>query len=374
MSLPPFALERFFAAYEFTTPHILCASDCEALTLAEVLALATPEAAALWDGLALGYTESAGHPRLRQEIASLYAGLAPEQTLVLAPEEGIYLAMHALLSPGDHVVCMFPGYQSLYAVAEARGCIVTRWEPRLQGDGWAFALDDLLALLRPDTRLLIINLPHNPTGALLTPGDWEALLALCAERELNLFSDEMYRGLEQHGWAQLISACERYPRAITLAGLSKALSAPGLRIGWLATQNETLLARCAALKDYTTICNSAPGEVLALMVLQAREQIVAANRALIASNRALCDAFFSRHGERLLWLPPQGGSVAFPQYRGQEGADALCRAAREEAGVLLAPGSLWGYDRHLRIGLGRRSLCRGLDALDGWLHRQGELR
>ena len=196
MTLPPFALERFFAAHEFTTPHILCASDCEPLTLAETLALATPEALLLWEGLSLGYTESAGHPRLRAEIAALYEGLISDNTLALAPEEGIYLAMQALLQPGDHAVCMFPGYQSLYAVAEARGCEVSRWEPRLVGERWRFCLDDLPTLLRDDTRLLIVNLPHNPTGAMLSLVDWEALLALCEARGLALFSDEMYRGLE----------------------------------------------------------------------------------------------------------------------------------------------------------------------------------
>ena len=367
MTLPPFALERFFAAYEFTTPHILCASDCESLELEQVLMMATPETAALWRDLTFDYTESAGHPRLRQEIAALYTGIAPDQVLVLAPEEGIYLAMQALLAPGDHAVCMFPGYQSLYAVAEARGCTVSRWEPRIEGDGWRFALDDLLTLLRDDTRLLIVNLPHNPTGALLSPADWECLLALCAARRLMLFSDEMYRGLERDDEALLPSACERYPRAITLSGLSKAFSAPGLRIGWLITQDEALLARCAALKDYTTICNSAPSEVLALIILEAREHIVAANRAVIAMNRRQVDAFFAAHAERFFWLGPQAGSVAFPQYLGEASADAFCAAARQEAGVLLAPGSLWGYDRHFRIGLGRLGAGAALVALRRWL-------
>ncbi len=369
MNLQPFALERFFAAYEFGTRRILCASDCEALTLSDVLALATPEAAALWGDLSLGYTQSAGHPRLRQEIARLYAGLSPEQTLVLAPEEGIYLAMLALLEPGDHVVCMFPGYQSLYAVAEAHGCTVSRWRPRQSDDRWVFALDDLAALLRSDTRLLVVNLPHNPTGALMSPDEWSDLMALCAARELLLFSDEMYRGLELTGHPRLGAACDLYPRAVSLAGLSKTLSAPGLRIGWLAAQDEALLARCAALKDYTTICSSAPGELLALMVLQASQHVMAANRTLIESNAALWDAFVRDHADRLTWSLPRGGSVAFPQYRGRGDADAFCRAAREEADVLLAPGSLWGYAEHFRVGLGRRSAPEAIDALDSWLKR-----
>jgi aspartate/methionine/tyrosine aminotransferase len=380
MTLAPFALERFFAAHEFTTPHILCASDCEPLTLAETLALATPTAQALWRELSLGYTESAGHPLLRAEIATLYGSLVPGDTLVLAPEEGIYLAMQALLAPGDHAVCMFPGYQSLYAVAEARGCEVSRWEPRFMGDRWHFDLDDLRALLRDDTRLLIVNLPHNPTGALLSLADWEQLLALCAARELPLFSDEMYRGLERDPAARLPAACVRYERAITLSGLSKSLSTPGLRLGWLATRDAALLARCAALKDYTTICSSAPSEVLALMVLQSRDRLVTANRALIAANRALLDAFFAAHRDLFLWPPPQAGSVAFPQYlatgragtASADGADGFCRATREEAGVLLAPGSLWGYPRHFRVGLGRRNAPAAIDQLAVWL--EGRVR
>lgn len=367
MNLPAFALERFFAAYEFTTPHILCASDCEPLALREVLAEAEPELQRLWQELSLGYTESAGHPLLRTRVAELYAGLDAEQVLILAPEEGIYIAMQVLLAPGDHAICTFPGYQSLYAVAEARGCTVSRWEPRIKDGRWSFALDDLLALLRDDTRLLIVNLPHNPTGALLPGEEWERLLALCAERGLWLFSDEMYRGLERETARRLPSACERYERAITLSGLSKSLSAPGLRLGWLATRDADLLARCAAFKDYTTICNSAPSEVLALMILRQRDQIIAANRALIAANAAqLCDLFTTR-ADHLQWLAPEAGSVAFPRYVGAASADAFCRAVREEAGVLLAPGSLWGYPAHFRVGLGRRNADVAIAALGRWL-------
>jgi len=269
---------------------------------------------------------------------------------------------------------MFPGYQSLYAVAEARGCIVSRWEPRLAGNRWQFALDDLLPLLRRDTRLLIVNLPHNPTGAMMPRDDWEHLLALCAERKLTLFADEMYRGLEPDRAEPLPSACERYKHSITLSGLSKALSAPGLRLGWLASHDSALLERCAVLKDYTTICVSAPSEVLGLMVLQARDRLATANRALIAANQALLDAFFAEHADRFVWPAPQAGSVAFPCYLGAPSADGFCAMVREQAGVLLAPGSLWGYDRHFRIGLGRRNMPQALEALDAWLHREEHAR
>ena len=128
MNIAPFELERYFAKYEFSSRYLLSASDCESLPMPELLAMADAETAGMWAELRLGYTESAGHPLLREAIAAMYAGIEARDTLVVVPEEGIFLLMHALLRPGDHVVCTFPGYQSLYEVARAIGCDVSTWE------------------------------------------------------------------------------------------------------------------------------------------------------------------------------------------------------------------------------------------------------
>jgi len=365
VKLPPFRLERFFARYEFAVPHLLCASDCEPLTLAELLALADDETRAGWEQLSLGYTESQGHPLLRQAIAALYPGLGADDVLVLAPEEGIFIAMNALLEAGDQVVVTWPGYQSLYAVAEAIGCTVRRWLPH-EETAWRYDLDDLAALLTPTTRLLVVNFPHNPTGALPTPDEWTRLQTLATERGVRLFSDEMYRFLEHRG-PPLPSACEGDERAVVLSGLSKAFGLPGLRLGWLATRDRRLLALLAAFKDYTTICNAAPSEALALMALRAREALLERSRAIVQGNLGLLGRFITAHAELLSWAQPQGGSVALARLHCPD-VERYCAALAARAGVLLLPGSALDWPGpYVRLGYGRRGLGEGLAAWAGAL-------
>ena len=175
MSIEPFELERYFAKHEFSAQYLLSSSDCEPLRMSELVAMADAETAQLWSQLRLGYTESAGHPLLRDVIAGMYGEIERKDILVVVPEEGIFLLMHSLLKPGDHVICTFPGYQSLYQVATSIGCEVSRWEPD-EERGWHFDVDRLKAAMRPDTRLVVVNFPHNPTGAVPRIEDFEAII------------------------------------------------------------------------------------------------------------------------------------------------------------------------------------------------------
>ena len=180
MKIQPFKLERYFAEHEFKARHLLSASDCEALTLAELLALADPEALGLWQGLGLGYTESQGHPLLRVAIARQYRRIGPDEVLIAAPEEAIFIAMHALLAPGDEVIVTWPAYQSLYALAEALGAQVVRWPLTVRDGGWRLDMTALAGLITPQTRLIVVNFPHNPTGYLPPRSDLDAIVALAA--------------------------------------------------------------------------------------------------------------------------------------------------------------------------------------------------
>ncbi|GFR48240.1 hypothetical protein Agub_g10102, partial [Astrephomene gubernaculifera] len=319
-TLPAFKLERYFARWEFSAPHLLCCSDCEPLPLQELLGLADEDSRGRWDNLRLGYGETRGMPELRQEISKLYDHVDPEGVIVCAPQECIYLAMGALLQPGDHVVVTYPGYQSLFQVAASMGCEVELWEAELRGNGSAgFDVRRLQSLLRPSTRLLVVNFPHNPTGFLPSVTEWRQLVAACKAVGCHLFSDEMYRLMELDPASRLPSAVDLYDKAITLSGLSKAFGLPGLRIGWLAVRpalQQQLLDRVAQLKDYTTICNSAPSEVLGLMALRAREHILARNMALIRANLAVLAAFMREFGDTFAYCPPAAGSVAFPRWLG----------------------------------------------------------
>ena len=361
MRIEAFGLERYFAAHEFRVRHVLSASDCESLSLAELLGMASPEAAALWRDLRLGYTESQGHPRLREEIAGLYESVAPGGVVVAAPEEAIFVAMHALLEPGDHVVVPAPAYQSLHEVPRSIGCEVTPWPLEVGANGWRLDVGRLEGSLTERTRMVVVNFPHNPTGSMATRAELDAVVALAASRGAWLFSDEMYRLLEHDLADRLPAVADLYDKGISLSGLSKAFGLPGLRIGWLAARNAELPARLLEFKDYTTICSSAPSEVLAIAALGACEEILARNLAIVRPNVAEAERFFAAHSGRFDWLAPRAGSVAFPRFRGGGTAHELCAGLLDSSGVMLVPGSLFGaYGEHVRIGLGRRDLPEGL--------------
>jgi aspartate/methionine/tyrosine aminotransferase len=367
MQIPPFQLERFFAKYEFSSRYLLSSSDCESLSLAELLAMADAEMVDSWQALKLGYTESWGHPTLREEIANIYQGIDQSDVLAVVPEEGIFLLMHALLEAGDHVVCTYPGYQSLYEIARSIGCQVSTWEPD-EEQGWYFDIDVLAGKLRANTKLVVANFPHNPTGFLPSTDDFTAMVELVRERGAYLLSDEMYRYLEVEPGTTLPAACELYERAFSLFGLSKSFGLPGLRVGWLASQDNQGLARISQLKDYTTICASAPSELLAIIALRGREYILERQLERVRKNLSVLDAFFERFQDQLSWNRPKGGSICFPRMLSVEDTYAFSEQIVEEIGVLLAPSRIFQYgDHHLRIGFGREDLPQVVELFGKYL-------
>jgi aspartate/methionine/tyrosine aminotransferase len=365
----PFKLERYFARYEFKVRYLLSASDCESLSPAELLALADDDARQRWEALRLGYTESQGDPALRQAIAAQYQAVAPDDVLVVVPEEGIYILMRVLLEPGQHVIAIQPAYQSLAEVARAQGCAVSPWPVTLgPGGEWQLDLDQLEGLVRPETRLLVINFPHNPTGFVPARGFYAAVVDFAQRRGLYLFSDEMYRGLELDPAARLPAACDLYENAISLAGLSKTHGAPGLRLGWLATRAPGLLERLMAYRDYTTICQAGPSEVLGLIAVRATPHLLERCLGIIRANAETAAAFCARHPDRFRWLPPRGGSIAFPAYLGPGSADDFAQIVLDRQGVMIVPASIFDYSgSHFRMGLGRRNFPEALARMESGL-------
>jgi aspartate/methionine/tyrosine aminotransferase len=366
MRIADFALERYFARWEFAVDHLLCASDVQGYPMAELLALADDDTRRMWDGLTLGYTESTGHPLLRAEIASLYEDLEPDDVLVFAgAEEAIFCLANVLLSPGDHAVVTWPGYQSLYEVARGAGADVTLHELR-EEHGWAIDIDLLRSQVTPSTRLVVVNAPHNPTGMQPDRATFDALVALAEEVGAQILVDEVYRFLEFDGVERLPAGADASPRGISLGVMSKSFAMAGLRIGWLATRDRDVLERCARFKDYTTICSSAPSEVLALIGLRARETVLARSRSIVADNLVALDTFFDAWSDRFTWVRPRAGSVGFPRLTVPGvSIDAWAAGLVEAEGVLLLPGSQFDYGgNHFRLGFGRADLPIALERLE----------
>ena len=368
MPLPPFKLERYFAKYEFKAEFLLCSSDCEAMTIADLLTY-EPDAAEKFQGVWLGYTESQGSPALRTEISRIYETIQPEHVLVhTGAEEAIYLFMHAMFQPGDHLIVHTPSYQSLAEVVKGLGCDVSPWMAREEND-WALDLDELRGLIRPATKAIVVNSPHNPTGYLMSRADFDALNRLARDHGLLLFFDEVYRESEYDPATRLPAACDMGEHAISLGVTSKTYGLAGLRIGWIATRNREVYQRMASLKDYTTICNSAPSEFLAELALRHRQQLAARNLGIIQHNLKVVDACLSRHTDLFSWVPPRAGSMAFPKFL-QGDIEEFCDRLVRQAGVLLLPGTMYeDTGNHFRLGFGRKNLPEAMARFEEFLSR-----
>ena len=369
MNLAPFKLERYFAKYEFNTEYLLCASDCESVSVADVLAL-EQGAADKFQQVWLGYTESQGSPALRAEICKLYETIQDDEILVHSgAEEAIFLFMLAAFQEYDHVIVHSPGYQSLAEVARGAGCDVSQWRAREEND-WALDLDELRHLMRTNTKAIVLNTPHNPTGYLMSRDDYEAVHNFARENNLLLFSDEVYRESEYDAAARLPAGCDFGEYSISLGVTSKTYGLPGLRIGWIATKNRRIYEKMASLKDYTTICNSAPAEFLAEVAMRNRARLAARNLGIIKENLAVMDDFFARHAERFAWVRPRAGSMAFPRLR-KGNVEEFCDRLARGAGVLLLPGSVYDDSRnHFRLGLGRKNLPQAVERLEMYLSQE----
>jgi aspartate/methionine/tyrosine aminotransferase len=364
--IPPFALERFYERWEFRTELMLSSSDCESRAVAELLAL-EPDAKQRLLELRLGYTEVPGSDELRAAIAGRYERIEPGEVLTLAAaEEGIFITCHGLLDAGDHVVIEAPCYGSALELARSTGASVSVWQRRHE-DGWAHDLDALQRLLRPQTKLIYINSPHNPTGTQMPAPVFERVLELAAEGDIVLLSDEVYRGLEHRRPERLAAACDRYGRAISLGTVSKAYGLPGLRIGWLASRDAHLIERVKDMKLYTTICSSAPSELLVALAVRHAEQLIAASRELVLSNLPVLDSFLERRRELFAWVRPTAGPTGFPRVEGDIDVNAWCEQIATQANVLLLPGSVYGQPRHVRLGFGRANLSQAVERLDRYL-------
>jgi len=366
MHLPPFKLERYFAKHEFNTEFLLCSSDCEAMSIADLLVF-EEGAAEKFQQTWLGYTESQGSLALRKEVCSLYADMQPDDILVhTGAGEAIYLFMSAMLGAGDHVIVHSPGYQSLAEVARGIGCDVSPWLAR-EENAWALDLDELRGLLRPNTKVIVVNTPHNPTGYLMPRADFDALNKFAQENNLLLFSDEVYRESEFDPANRLPAACDYGEHAVSLGVTSKTYGLAGLRIGWIATKNKQVYGNMAALKDYTTICNSAPSEFLAEVAMRHRAKLADRNLNIIKQNLTVIDDLFTRYSSLFTWSRPQAGSMGFPKLLKGEIED-FCDKLVKQAGVLLLPGTMYDEcDNHFRLGLGRKNLPQAVARLEEYL-------
>ncbi|MEM7369694.1 MAG: aminotransferase class I/II-fold pyridoxal phosphate-dependent enzyme [Bacteroidota bacterium] len=371
MNIAEFKLERYFAKYEFTTRYLLSCSDCDGYPLSYVLDQATTKERNLWDKLTLGYTESEGNIHLREAISDQYTSISPSEIVVASPGELNFILMNRLLHTGDHVICMSPAYQSLFEVARSLGTELSFWQPN--PDNWHFDPDELAALIRPNTRMIIINFPHNPTGAFPSRDELDRIVDLARRQGIYLFSDEMYRSLLHGETEEIPSVCDLYEKGISLWGMAKTFGLAGLRMGWLACKDTQILQQILAFKDYLSICNSAPSEILSLIALRHQDAFVQPNLTKIRKNLSLFQAFVRKHESWIQCIPSQAGSTAFAKLHISESSLDFGERLVRETGIMLVPAEMFEYGQaHIRIGFGRENFSEVLTVFGQWLLKQSK--
>jgi len=373
--LPDFRLETYFSRWEFNAQYHMCASDMESMSVRELVEFADEQDRLAWDELRLGYTETFGAPDLRQSIADTYGQISDTDILTFAgAEEGIFAAMHVLLDAGDHAIIITPNYQAAEtipgSICDVSGVALDA------GNNWNLDLEKLRGALRDNTKMISINFPHNPTGKVLDRDTFDEIVSIARDRGIYIFSDEVYRLLERSDDIRLPQIADIYERGLSLNVMSKAYGLPGLRIGWIATQDKDVLSRMERTKHYLSICNSGPSEVLARIALKSRDRILGRNRQIIKDNLTLLDGFFADFSTLFEWSIPDGGCIAYPRYTGKDGVENFCEDLVEQAGVLLLPASVYRSDLtpvpddRFRIGYGRSNTGDGLIQFRKYLNKQ----
>ena len=366
--IEPFALERWMTTHELNVRYDIAESGICPLTARELLAMQAPEerepALGQLLDLPLGYSEARGTHELRSLLAETYAGCTPEDILVTTGAiEANFLLFNVLLNPGDHVIAPYPAYQQLYSVPRALGCDVDLWEIRPE-TGFRYDVDDLERLLRPDTRLIVINSPHNPTGAMLSAAEARRVYDLAESVGARILSDEAYRWLTIPGGEVLPPPMyDLGPLAVSVGTLSKPFGLPGLRLGWMAAHGDVAV-QCWGLRDYVSLSPGKLNDALAVVAMRYRPAIFRRNGRIITTNLAAANAWVEEHAGLVSWKPPRAGLLALLHYRLDIPSLELANKLAEEYSVMLAPGSAFGFEQYLRIGIGQAPsvFAAGLEA------------
>eukprot|EP00924_Labyrinthula_sp_SR-Ha-C_P015709 snap_masked-scaffold_4-processed-gene-7.32-mRNA-1 protein AED:1.00 eAED:1.00 QI:0/0/0/0/1/1/2/0/397 len=383
-----FVLERYFDKYEFTAPYLLCCSDCEPVNLPKMLELLSKlpkEQQKIYTELNLGYGDYNGETFLREAVQAHYNNpeynfhityrreIKLEDICVMVPAEAITHFMNSFLSTGDEVVCVAPAYQSLFEVAHSKNCKLKMWNFRVENNEPKFLLEDLKELITKNTKLLIINFPHNPTGFLPTFEEMMEIINLCKQNDVTIFSDEITLIKDNcDGNFNYPSVCQLYENSVVLSGVSKTVGLAGLRIGWLVannTLNPDVLKGVSHLKDFTSICPSKPSQALAYLgMLDGNFKLLRdENKRIIKENLKVLKEFCQRTG-LFEYYEPRGGSTVFVKLNADD-VDGFCHKSATEWGVVLLPGSTYIHDKQqvnnrVRLGLGRNTFQEGLKVLE----------
>jgi aspartate/methionine/tyrosine aminotransferase len=345
MQLKPFLLDAWLDQYEHDIEFNLAASTGPTWTVNDILALADDETRHRFLNHKLVYSRPAGADSLREAIAEMQQVPVEAVQIVTGASEALVALMWLAAEPGANVIIPLPGYPPFSALPESLG-LETRFYRVRRENGFRIDPDEIKRLADSKTKLILVNSPHNPTGATIGDDEMEALHDFTAGRGIQLVSDEVYHPI-YHG--RQTKSAARLPRATVIADLSKAFSIAGVRTGWMIEHDARRRQQYWNARAYFSISNTTTGEILSEIAIRKRDVVLGKAQEAATRNLKLLNRFMADHREVLGWIPPQGGMTAFPWLLSGEDAHAFCQAAAEH-GILLAPGDCFDVPSHFRLG------------------------
>lgn len=371
MKIEIFDLERIQSLYENFVEYNLTESGIHPFTLSELLR--DEEIEELKD-VRLGYGQTNGAPELRSVISKLYKGSESENILVTnGSAEANFINIWSNLEAGDELVLMLPNYMQIWGLARSLGISVKPFH--LKEDlRWAPDMEELKKQVTPDTKMIALCNPNNPTGATLSSGQMQEIVNLAKTVDAWIYCDEVYRGAELDG-NEIESFYGLYDKVIVAGGLSKAYGLPGLRMGWLAGPND-IIEKAWSYNDYITISTGMLSQKIAAIVLQPekRFKVLERNRRMLRENIEVIKEWVSSHDGLFHLVPPRAGGMAFLRYNMDINSRELANRLRIEKSVFIMDGDSFGMDNYIRIGFGAKKdyLSAGLNRIDEFLKEKGE--
>ncbi|KAF9882903.1 hypothetical protein FE257_004917 [Aspergillus nanangensis] len=392
-----FAVEQWMDSYETWATHNLAETCCASISLSDLSALSanakTPDLVDFAQKQTYGAIR--GSDALRANIANLYADndrdpLPKEHVLVTnGAIQANFLALYTQVGPGDHVICHYPTYQQLYSVPESFGAEVSLWKSQ-EHNGWQLDLDELRSMIKPNTKLIVINNPQNPTGAVLHHDILQGLVDIARQHDITIHSDEVYRPLFHslpHEQAQPPSILSfGYEKTVATGSMSKAFSLAGIRVGWIASRSRAIVEQCASTRNYTVISVSQIDDRIATYALSTPtvHNLLQRNLNLAGRNLDVLEEFLREFAWAVQWVRPQAGTTAFVKFINRQGEPvddvAFCRLLQERSGVMFVPGSRCfsggrDFKGYVRVGFvpEHQVLVDGLKALRMFMQEQYHL-
>jgi aspartate/methionine/tyrosine aminotransferase len=350
MKIKDFGVEIWMNKYENDCVYNLGETCVESLTVDQLLTLAGRKESFLAEILPMKLTYGAieGSEPLRALIAGLYETLRPENTITTHGAIGANALVHeTLVEPGDHVISVLPTYQQHYSIPESYGAEVDLLKLKPE-NGYLPDLDELKALVRNNTKLIVLNNPNNPTGSVMDRDMLKSIAEIASTVGAYILCDEVYRGTAQDGDGFTTSIADVYAKGISTASMSKSFSLAGLRLGWVAGPTE-IIERVAIRRDYNTISVGMIDDVLARIALENKEAILERSLSIVRTNLAILDEWVQNE-PAISYVKPAGGTTALLQYTTGEPSAELAAALMDEVGVLMTPGSAFDLEGCLRIG------------------------